>query len=142
EAAQGRGEMVIETAGSQKRAILPQANSPFLASALSGVQIDPAMISRVFPVSLAQQRLWFLEQLEPNTAVYNLAYAFRLRGPLNLQAARLSLQSILDRHEALRSVFAWVGDDPVQVIQRSCLVEVPLVDLSSLPAGERNAEAQ
>src|SRR5436190_4107900 len=149
ESAQGRGRnassavpALHESASARKKDLLPQAASPFLASALTGVEIDRALISRVFPVSFAQQRLWFLEQLEPNTAVYNLAYAFRLRGSINLQAVRLSLQSILDRHEPLRSILGIVGADPVQVILGSCPLDVPLVDLSGLPPIDRKAETQ
>jgi amino acid adenylation domain-containing protein len=127
---------------SKKQGILPQVASRFPASALGGLEIDRSSITRVFPVSFAQQRLWFMEHLEPNTPVYNLAYAFRLRGSPNLQALRLSLQSILDRHEPLRSVFAMIGADSVQVIQHPCPLDVPLVDLSGLSASDQRAEVQ
>src|SRR2546428_11243011 len=56
----------------------------------------------VFPLSFAQERLWFFEQLEPGTAVYNVPAAIRLRGPLNPEALRRAVAEITTRHATLR----------------------------------------
>ena len=70
---------------------------------------DPA------PLSFAQERLWFLEQLEPGSAVYNICRASRLTGQLNIAALESSLTEILRRHEILRSQIRVVDGRPVQV---------------------------
>ncbi len=60
---------------------------------------------RLYPLSLAQQRLWFLEQLEPGTATHNISSGLRLNGDLDSQALRRSVRSIVARHETLRTAF-------------------------------------
>jgi hypothetical protein len=68
------------------------------------------------PLSFAQQRLWFLDQLEPNSSVYNISSAFRLSGALKISALEKSIDEIIRRHETLRTTFAVVNGQPVQVI--------------------------
>src|SRR5215472_5737259 len=68
------------------------------------------------PLSFAQQRLWFLDQLEPGKATYNILGALRLRGTLDAEILEQSLREIDRRHEALRTTFSIVGTEPVQVI--------------------------
>ncbi len=84
----------------------------------------------VFPASFAQQRLWFLSQLEPDSASYNTALAVRLRGPLNREAAVESLNEIVRRHEVLRTTFDEAEGGLVQVIAEDRPVDVPVVDFS------------
>ena len=67
------------------------------------------------PLSLAQERLWFLAQLSPESSVYNLCRGFRLRGPLHRQGLAASLDEIVRRHEALRSKFCTIDGRPLQV---------------------------
>src|SRR4026209_348612 len=74
--------------------------------------------SRTAPLSFAQQRLWFLDQYEPDNILYNLADAIRLKGALNVTALEQSLNEILRRHEALRTTFSIVDDRPVQIIHK------------------------
>jgi amino acid adenylation domain-containing protein len=93
------------------------------------------------PLSFAQQRLWFLNQMEPDSAFYNIPRTLRLTGELRVDALRASLQEITRRHEVLRTTFASAGNEPVQVIAPSLTVELPVVDLSSLPPETREAEA-
>ncbi|WP_017717583.1 non-ribosomal peptide synthetase [Kamptonema formosum] len=69
-----------------------------------------------FPLSFAQQRLWFLDQLEPGNSTYNETTALRLQGVLNVPALGASLNEIVRRHEILRTTFATVGGEPVQII--------------------------
>ncbi|HEX5883448.1 MAG TPA: amino acid adenylation domain-containing protein, partial [Pyrinomonadaceae bacterium] len=70
------------------------------------------------PLSFAQQRLWFLDQYEPENILYNIPAAIRLQGPLDLTALERSLNEIVNRHEALRTTFAVIDDQPVQVINQ------------------------
>ncbi|MCU0507750.1 MAG: amino acid adenylation domain-containing protein [Anaerolineae bacterium] len=89
------------------------------------------------PLSFAQQRLWFLDQLTPGSAMYNIPSAVRLTGELNMPAFHGALQAVVDRHEALRTRFASAGDEPVQVIESAVLT-----DLSALPRQQAEAEAR
>src|SRR4026208_2625875 len=70
------------------------------------------------PLSFAQQRLWFLDQYEPDNILYNIADAIRLKGAFNVTALEQSLNEILRRHEALRTTFSIVDDRPVQIIHK------------------------
>ncbi len=96
--------------------------------------------SNAFPLSFAQQRLWFLDQLEPGNAAYNVAAAVRLHGPLDLAAFRQSLNEIVSRHESLRTTFANVDGRPLQVITAQLNLHVPLTDLSEVAEDQREAE--
>jgi len=70
------------------------------------------------PVSFAQERMWFLERLEPAAGVYNMPVRIRLRGPLDPEALRRALELVIHRHEALRTVIREVEDGVVQLIHR------------------------
>ncbi|HZI09046.1 MAG TPA: amino acid adenylation domain-containing protein, partial [Myxococcus sp.] len=94
------------------------------------------------PLSFAQQRLWFLDQLEPGSASYNVPVAVRLTGPLDGAALERSFQSLALRHESLRTTFRTEGGVPVQVITPEPALAFREVDLSGLPASEREAEAR
>ncbi|CAG0936138.1 nonribosomal peptide synthetase DhbF [Thermoflexales bacterium] len=96
----------------------------------------------LLPVSFAQQRLWFLDQLEPGNPAYNVPAAVRLTGTLNVPALEHSFQLIVHRHESLRTTFAVVNGQPVQVIASTLPLALPLIDLSTLPETVREAEAQ
>ncbi len=89
------------------------------------------------PLSFGQERLWFLDRLEPGRAVYNMPLALSLRGRLDRAALAASLDAIVARHEALRTVFADTDDGPVQMISAPRPAPPPLVDLSGLPAARR-----
>ena len=82
----------------------------YLGNADSKKRSSPPPITRVprtspFPLSFAQERLWFLEQLEPGNTVYNICRAARLRGALSVKALEASLNEIIRRHEVLRTSF-------------------------------------
>src|SRR6266567_6472113 len=91
------------------------------------------MSNQTFPLSFAQQRLWFLEQLDAEAASYNLLRAFRIEGPLDIPALTQALQAITDRHESLRTTFVTRSGEPSQAVQLTVTVELPLTDLSHLP---------
>jgi amino acid adenylation domain-containing protein len=94
------------------------------------------------PLSFAQARLWFLDQLQPNSAFYNLPLALRLSGLLNIAALESSINEIIQRHEALRTNFVTAEGQPVQVIASSLNCQVQVVNLLHLPESERESEAQ
>ena len=94
------------------------------------------------PLSYAQHRLWFIDQLDPGNSVYNLPGAFWIDGPLNVPALELSLAAIVSRHETQRTSFPSVGGQPVQAIARSATVPLVIEDLRSLPAAAREPAAQ
>jgi len=94
------------------------------------------------PLSFAQQRLWFIDQLDPGNSVYNFPAAVRLKGPLNVVALKQSLDEIVRRHEALRTTFIAVDGRPAQVIAPSLTLTLPIIDLRDLPDTEREAEVQ
>ncbi|WP_043410472.1 non-ribosomal peptide synthetase, partial [Archangium violaceum] len=100
----------------------------------------PAPRSGPLPLSFAQQRLWFLEQLEPNSPLYNLPAAIRLEGTLDLDALRHGFQELVRRHESLRTTFRSEAGQPLQVIAPSLSVPLEVVDLSGLPSEQREAE--
>src|SRR2546423_13414672 len=85
-----------------------------------------------FPLSFGQQRLWFLEQMEPGSPLYNIPYLVRLRGPLDEAALDRALGVLVERHEALRTNFVAVGSEPTQVIKTSWTLDLPLTDLSNV----------
>lgn len=89
------------------------------------------------PLSFAQSRLWFLEQLEPDSPVYYIRKAIRLSGTLNLEALQKALDAIVERHEVLRTNFITELGNPVQVIASSRPVELGVIDLSALASNEQ-----
>ncbi len=99
---------------------------------------DPA---RPLPLSFAQQRLWFIEQLEPGNPAYNVPSVLRLRGTLDVRALERALGELVRRHEALRTVFAEHGGEAVQRVLPPRPWVLPAADVSALPAGARGAEA-
>ncbi len=88
------------------------------------------------PSSVAQERLWFLDQLEPGSTVYNVPGALRIRGPLKVAALEQSLNEIIRRHEVLRTTFSSAEGRPVQTISSSLNLSLPLVDLTDSPSQE------
>ena len=96
----------------------------------------------VFPMSFAQQRLWFLDQLEPGMSIYNVPEAMRLNGPLVTDALERSIQEIVARHESLRTRFAERNGEPVEIVDPSLTLNITFEDLTSLASGEREQEAR
>ncbi|HEV2733811.1 MAG TPA: amino acid adenylation domain-containing protein, partial [Longimicrobiaceae bacterium] len=94
------------------------------------------------PLSFAQQRLWFIDQLEPGSAAYNMPFSLRLRGALDVGALEGALAELVRRHEALRTVFATVDGDPAQVVRPAGDRVLGVVDLRGRPEDEREAEAR
>jgi thioesterase domain-containing protein len=95
-----------------------------------------------WPLSYAQERLWVLDRLQPDSAAYNLPVGFRLRGPLDVAALEQSLNEILRRHEMLRSTFQTADEQPVQAIMPEATLRLQVQDLQDVPADSREAAAQ
>ena len=104
--------------------------------------LQPAARDGALPLSFAQQRLWFIDQLEPDSPRYNVPAALCLSGTLDVAALEQSLNAVVQRHEALRTTFAAVQGRAVQVIAPSLNVPLPVADLGVLTQAERAAEAQ
>ncbi|MEA2694508.1 MAG: hypothetical protein QOJ16_3895, partial [Acidobacteriota bacterium] len=104
--------------------------------------IRPLPRTRDLPLSFAQERLWFLEQLDPGSAAYNLPAAVRFTGRLAVPALAGALGAIVARHETLRTRFVTVEGRPVQAIAPSANFSLPTVDLTALPAPAREGEAR
>jgi hypothetical protein len=92
---------------------------------------------RYAPLSFAQERLWFLDQFQPGTTLYNIPAAINFPGALNLTALQQSLDEIVRRHEALRTSFARHAGQTVQVIHPPAPLPLPLTDLRRLPPSQR-----
>src|SRR5256885_7138087 len=105
------------------------------APALSIQKRPPASSA---PLSFAQQRLWFIDQLEPGSPAYHIATSLRLTGNLSVHALERAMQIIIDRHEVLRTRFPAVDGTPIQLIEPIQPIELPLVDLTQLPEAERD----
>ena len=94
------------------------------------------------PLSFAQQRLWFLHQLSPDSQSYNMLEALRLKGPLNVDALEQSLNELVRRHEILRTTFPMVSGEPVQVIAAPTALTLSIHNLQELSAEAQTAHIQ
>ena len=94
------------------------------------------------PPSYAQQRLWFLDQLEPGSAMYNLASIYRMQGALNIPALQQTVNEIVRRHESLRTTFRNMGGQPVQVIAPESRLSLEATDITGVGAEQREAEVK
>jgi len=115
---------------------------------LGGVTAPPPLLpvprDRDLPLSFAQQRLWLLDQIEPESSAYNISLALRLTGAVAPALLERVFAEIVRRHEALRTTFAASSTsdgEPVQVIAPEAAPALPLVDLAHLPEANREAQA-
>ena len=108
---------------------------------LVALSIQPIPRSGELPLSLAQERLWFLDQLMPNSAAYNVVSAVRLKGPLRVEILQKTIEIMVTRHEALRTSFVERAGRAIQVIAERVTIDVRIVDLSHLPQHQLEAEA-
>ena len=126
----------------EKRVLLEQQLAAYHSSLSRDDCIHAAATVDPPPASFSQRRLWFLSQLEPGSSAYNLPKAFKIAGPLDVDALRKSLNKLLQRHQVLRTRFTWMAGDLFQVIGTERSLELPIHDLSGVPPGEREAEAE
>src|SRR5437588_11482124 len=92
-----------------------------------------------FPLSFAQQRIWFLDQLEPNKASYNIPWSIRIKGDLSVRALEATLQEIVRRHEVFRTTFQNQDGEPVQVISEFLEISLPVTDMAACVDAEKEA---
>jgi amino acid adenylation domain-containing protein/FkbH-like protein/non-ribosomal peptide synthase protein (TIGR01720 family) len=97
---------------------------------------------QTFPVSFAQQRLWILAQLEPDSPFYNMFKAVHLQGGINIEILERSLNEIIDRHEILRTNFKEVEATPVQIIAPRANLKISVIDLQGLSEQEQSEQLQ
>ncbi|HEV7518607.1 MAG TPA: condensation domain-containing protein, partial [Thermoanaerobaculia bacterium] len=116
-----------------------------VGDALAAPPLQRAPRTGPLPLSFAQERLWFLDQLEPGSAAYNIPAALRLSGRLErsaVAALAAGLGEIVRRHEALRTTFRPGAQGPVQVFVPALAARLPAVDLAGLPDGPARAESR
>lgn len=140
----------MKTSASDLPANLSAAKRALLEKRLRGEKITssvPPLVpsphaGAMVPLSYAQQRMWFIDQLTPGRSSYNIPGGMRLEGPLNLDALRNSLTEIMRRHESLRTRFVAIKGEPRQVIDDEMPLVLEIMDLSGTPASEREIEAK
>ena len=104
--------------------------------------IAPRPSDTIPQLSFAQERLWFLDQLNPESALYNVPLAVQLSGPIDPKIIEQSVNEIVRRHESLRTTFLSLEGQPVPVVTPRLEVKLQIRDLSSLPEDEREASEQ
>src|ERR1044071_9028105 len=126
----------------QQASLLKQIQKTTGADALasSADDIRPSPHEGPLPLSYGQQRLWFLDQLEPGNSAYNIRSGWRLTGDLNVVVLRDSIREIIRRHQILRTSFVISRGQPSQVISPHVEFDLPLVDLREHTAADREAE--
>ncbi|QSJ14564.1 condensation protein [Nostoc sp. UHCC 0702] len=125
----------------EKRKLLLQKLSNKKESGFSAIQITPqSRESNRFPLSFAQQRLWFLDQLEPGNPAFNICQSMRLTGLLNVPALEQSFQEVVKRHEILRTTFTVVDGQPLQVINTTAVFKLKLLNLQELSPSQKQTE--
>nr|WP_244239402.1 non-ribosomal peptide synthetase [Corallococcus carmarthensis] len=122
-------------------ALAPKLEGP-PSSVLRAPPLRPASREGAIPLSFAQQRLWLLDQLQPGDASYNIPTALRLTGRVDIEALRSAFEALITRHESLRTTLAASHEAPSQRVHDSAAWELPVVDLASMPEGQREEEAQ
>jgi hypothetical protein len=131
----------IEALPTEKRALLEKRLLQQRAVAGSGSTMIPRRRPGPCPLSFSQQRLWFLDQWRPGSPVYNAVLPMRLRGPLDAEALRWAFESLVGRHEALRTVFEARREGPVQVVVAGAPFKLAEIDLRGVAPAEQNEQA-
>src|SRR6185503_11783632 len=129
-------EHIAELSATERAALVSRLKQQRAAEREGAQSIPQRGAAAHHPLSFAQQRLWFLEQLEPD-GPYKVPAAFRLRGPLQVAALERSVNEIISRHEVLRTTFAEIEGQPVQIVAPRLTLTIPVEDLSRLPEDER-----
>ena len=124
-------------------ALAAEINGLIKARSNTGISaIQPAARGKDLPLSLAQQRLWFLNKLEPHSAAYNIPIAFQLRGEVNREVLERSLNELVARHESLRTTFPDVDGEAVQFIAAKDQLKLEWIDLHSSPEPDCESQAR
>ncbi|MEM6714402.1 MAG: amino acid adenylation domain-containing protein [Cyanobacteria bacterium P01_C01_bin.147] len=127
----------------ERRALLEQRlQQQGLAAAAAEVPLVPQTRPAVVPLAASQKNLWVLQQLNPNSSAYHIAFSWRLIGPLNVPALADSLNAIAQRHDSLRTQFVEPDGQPCQKVLSDITLSLPVADLRALPAAAATAEIQ
>ena len=113
-----------------------------IAKATEMSPLLPRSQETILPLSYAQERLWFLSQLEPESPAYIIPVTLRIQGELNRDALRDSLNALSQRHEVLRTHFGVADGIPQQVIVPQLQIDLPIYDVSHLPSETRQQALQ
>lgn len=129
-------EKKIQQLSPEKRVLLEQRLRQAAKSDKDNIPRRTPQDPRV--LSFAQQQLWLVDQLSPGSSAYNVPYPVRIRGFLNVDALRRAMNSIIARHEVLRTLFVNFKGQPLPVVTKQCAVELKSVDLRTVPEGDRD----
>ena len=132
----------VEKLSPERRALLELLLEPREARIPAKQVIAKRKQENNCPLSFAQERLWFLDQLEPGNPFYNVASALRLKGDLHVRALEFSISEIIRRHEVLRTTIPVINGEPVQSISPAMPFKLPLVDLRMFDQGVKEIEAR
>ena len=113
-----------------------------LGAGLQVPRLEKRAVREPVPLSYAQQRLWFLDQLEPGSSIYNVPLALRLEGELEVGALAQSFSEVVRRHEVLRTSFGEVDGEAIQIIGAASEVRVVVTDLTELEGGNRSGRCR
>ncbi|MBW4611888.1 MAG: condensation protein [Desmonostoc vinosum HA7617-LM4] len=124
----------------QRQLLLQKLHNQKGKTLLRSPIIPQSRESNSFSLSFAQQRLWFLNQLQPGSIAFNISQPMRLQGWLNVTALVQSFQEIVNRHEILRTTFTTLNGQPAQIIAPKTCFTIPIVDLQALPTDKIELE--
>ncbi|MGJ5674777.1 MAG: amino acid adenylation domain-containing protein [Nostochopsis sp.] len=128
----------LETLSPEKRKLVLQKLKKHQQSPL----LTPVSREEPFPLSFAQQRLWFIDQLEGENCVYNVPFFWQISGFLNISALKKAIAQIIQRHEVLRTSFCVVDESPIQVIHAHPQLKMQVLDWRQLTAKDQLSKAQ
>jgi amino acid adenylation domain-containing protein len=136
--------MSMSTKVGAQRESLSAAKLALLQQRLKGARSSQSLLSAITPrggngpapLSFAQRRLWFLDQLSPGNPFYNIPAALPLKFPLNANVLKLTIEEIVRRHESLRTKFVTHDDEPLQIVVPPLEVPLPIVDLQDVKGSE------
>jgi amino acid adenylation domain-containing protein len=123
-------------AGMSTRSLLTKILAQITTDAIPSISLTQVQPAEVYPLSFAQQRLWFLDRLEPGNPAYNISLAVNLKGQLDITLLEQSLNQIIRRHETLRTIFTTVNGQPIQIIALSLKLSLSVIDY------QKNIESQ
>jgi amino acid adenylation domain-containing protein len=112
------------------------------SSGLDVPEITPALRRSEYPLSFAQERLWYIDQMEPGTAAYNVPRILKLRGAFNLEAFTRAVEEVMRRHDSLRTGFQFKETGPVQIIRPVAMKVLHVFDFMDVGPDIREIEIQ
>ncbi len=125
----------------EKRALLELKLRQLKSAGSAAPQIERRAPGDSAPLSFAQERIWFLDQLEPENSFYNLHTCVSLEGKLDPEALRRAIESVVSRHETLRTVYAASDGEPLQIVRSGEAFSLPILDLGDIPKAEVEKQA-